>query len=224
MINKLIIVAGGSGNRMNNSLPKQFIKINNKEIILHTIERFKEFDPSISIIIAVHKNHLATLQKLIDVNKLNNIQICEGGESRFQSVKNALTQLSDNEGFVGIHDAARPLVSITTNKNCFHSATIHSCAIPAINVEQSIRFVDNENSKAVNRNHYNIIQTPQCFSISKIKKAFEVNYSESFTDDATVFEAAGEKIFLVEGNPENIKITHPLDLIIAKSLLDAEQR
>lgn len=219
----LILVAGGSGSRMNSSLPKQFLVLNGKEIISHVIHQFRKYKKDLPIIIAVHKDHLNLMQSIIDANQFQNIQICEGGDTRFQSVKNALNKVTSSSGIVGIHDAARPLVSLQTIKNCFETAALKGNAIPAIASGESLRYADTNGSKAVPRTNYRIIQTPQCFDIAKLKKAFEVNYSENFTDDATVFEAAGHSIVLVDGNPENIKITLPKDLIIAKALLDVEQ-
>ncbi len=220
--NFIIIVAGGLGNRMKNDLPKQFIKINNKEIILYSIESFLYFDPKIEIIIVVHKDYIQQLKEILIRNNLQDVKIIEGGETRFQSVKNGLNIVTDSDGVIGIHDAARPLINLQTIKNCFETATLKGNAIPVVPIAESIRENINGNSKHVNRNNYFIIQTPQCFTISKIKKAFELPYSENFTDDASVLEASGQKINLVEGNMENIKITNPQDLIIAKALLENE--
>lgn len=220
----LILVAGGSGSRMNSSLPKQFLQLNGTEIITHVIKRFRSYRNDLPIVIAVHKDHLDLMKNIIEANKFLHVQICEGGDTRFQSVKNALSKIGSVTGIVGIHDAARPLVSLQTIKNCFETAALKGNAIPAIASGESLRYIDDEGSKAVPRVNYRIIQTPQCFNILQLQKAFEVNYSDNFTDDATVFEAAGHSIELVEGNPENIKITLPKDLITAKALLDAEQR
>ncbi|MBK9285711.1 MAG: 2-C-methyl-D-erythritol 4-phosphate cytidylyltransferase [Sphingobacteriaceae bacterium] len=223
MNNYLIIVAGGTGNRMNNTIPKQFIQLNGKEIILYSIEKFRLYQKQIPIIIAVHKEYLEWMQQLLTKHKLENIEICEGGETRFHSVKKALRLLKDKSGIVGIHDAARPFVSVSTIHRCFDMASKKLNAVPSIPVGESLRVIENNKNKAVPRNQYSIIQTPQCFDISKIQKAYEVNYNENFTDDASVYETAGESIYLVEGNSENIKITHPNDLIIAQAYLNVEQ-
>ncbi len=220
--NFVIIVAAGSGTRMHSDLPKQFIKINDKEIFLYAIEEFLYFDPDISIIIVVHKDHIDLLNDILTKNNLNNVEVVVGGETRFDSVKNGIALIKDQNAIVGIHDAARPLVSLQTIKNCFETAAQKGNAIPVIPVSESIRENISGNNRYANRNNFSIIQTPQCFLVSKIKKAFELPYSESFTDDASVLEADGEKIFLVEGNTENIKITHQKDLIIAKALLENE--
>lgn len=222
--NCAIIVAGGIGNRMKNELPKQFIPINGKEIIIYTIRKFRQYDPALKIIVAVNKNYIDLLKKILTENKIENVAIVEGGEKRFHSVKNALAICKEPGAVIGIHDAARPLVSVQTIKNCFETAQQKGNASPAITIAETIRESVNGSNKAANRDNFKIIQTPQCFIASKIKAAFELPYSENFTDDASVLEAHGEKINLVEGNVENIKITHPRDLIIAKALLENEQR
>jgi 2-C-methyl-D-erythritol 4-phosphate cytidylyltransferase len=216
----ILIVAGGTGSRINNSLPKQFIEINNKPIIIHTIERFISFEPEIHLYIAVHPDFLEHMRKLIaDYFPGKEISITIGGETRFHSVLNGLKMISTDSGIVGIHDAARPLVSSETIKRCFSVAAEKGNAIPFISVNESLRHVTNDDNMAVNRNEYRIIQTPQCFQVGLIKKAFKQAYNSAFTDDASVMEKAGYKINLVEGNTENIKITYPIDLIIAQHYL-----
>lgn len=223
-VNYVIIVAGGVGSRMNNSLPKQFIKLDGKEIVVHAIKKFIQFDSDIKTIIVVHKTYMGLMEEIISAHAFKNIQVTEGGDTRFQSVKNGLEMVNDENAIVGIHDAARPFVSLQTIKNCYSIAAEKGNATPSVPINETIRENIDGRNKMANRNNFRIIQTPQCFLVSKIKKAFELPYSESFTDDATVLEADGEKINLVEGNPENIKITNPHDLIIAKSLLENEQR
>ncbi len=220
--NIIIIVAGGLGNRMKNDLPKQFIQLNGKEIILYSIESFLYFDPNIEIIIVTHKDYIDLLKDILLKNNLIDVKIVEGGETRFHSVKNGLDLISEATAIVGIHDAARPLVNIQTITNCFNVAAEKGNAIPFVPVSESIRENIDGHNKYVNRNNFKTIQTPQCFIAGKIKKAFQLPYSENFTDDASVLEANGEKINLVEGNVENIKITNPKDLIIAKALLENE--
>lgn len=216
----IIIVAGGTGSRIKNNLPKQFIEINGKPIIIHTLEKFYTFDASIQAYIAVHPEFMNHLHSLItSYFPEKNIQLIKGGETRFHSVKNALSLLKNHLGIVGIHDAARPMVSVLTIEKCFSEAAIKGNAIPTVPVNDSIRKIDNGCSYAVNRNHYKIVQTPQCFAIDQIQRAFEQDYDPSFTDDAGVFEKAGGHIHLVEGNVENSKITYPSDLIIAQHYL-----
>lgn len=218
----IIIVAGGTGSRMQSDIPKQFIEVGNKAIIVRTIKAFLNYDLSIHIIISVHKDFKTYLEELCTKNNLKNITITLGGETRFHSVKNGLDLVADESAIVGIHDAARPFVSIQTIKNCFDTATEKGNAIPCVTINESLRSVSAEKNTAVNRNDFKIIQTPQCFLAAKIKKAFLQEYNSSFTDDATVLESTGEKINLVEGNIENIKITNRSDLAIAKALLNNE--
>lgn len=217
----VIIVAGGVGSRMKSDIPKQFLEIGGKAIIVKTIDCFLNYNPDIRIIISVHQDFKTYLSELLQKSGLNkaNIQIALGGDTRFASVKNGLDLVDAAESIVGIHDAARPLVSVETIKKCYEVAAEKGNAIPCVSVNESMRKVNETTNTFVNRSEYKIIQTPQCFLSSKIKSAFQQDYSPSFTDDATVLEAMGEKINLVEGNEENIKITAPYDLIIANALV-----
>jgi 2-C-methyl-D-erythritol 4-phosphate cytidylyltransferase len=220
----VIIVAGGKGSRMQSNTPKQFIEINGEAVIVRTIKAFLNYNSLIKIIISVHKDFKVYLEELLlkhGLNK-NNIQITLGGETRFQSVKNGLSLIEDQNAIVGIHDAARPFVSIQTIKTCFDTAKEKGNATPFVFVTDTIRKVDGQFNSSVDRSLFRIIQTPQCFLASKIKDAFAQEYNPIFTDDASVLEYNGEKINLVEGNIENIKITTQFDLSIAKTLLNNE--
>lgn len=218
--NHIVIVAGGTGSRINNSVPKQFIEINNKPIIVHTIEKFIAFDKNIQIYIAVHRDYY---NHMLEISKKHlpgiSIHITNGGETRFHSVKAALQLITSHDGIVGIHDAARPMVSSDTIQRCFETARLKGNATPSVPVNESLRKVNGNENEAVNRTDYKIIQTPQCFAIQQIKEAFLQDYDTSFTDDASVMEKAGHRIILVEGNVENIKITYPADLVIAEQYL-----
>ncbi|HEV8081001.1 MAG TPA: 2-C-methyl-D-erythritol 4-phosphate cytidylyltransferase [Chitinophagaceae bacterium] len=218
----VIIVAGGTGSRMQSDIPKQFIEVGHEAIIIRTIKAFLNYNAAIQIIICVHKNFKTYLEELCAKNNLTNIKITLGGDTRFQSVKNGLDLVTDETVIVGIHDAARPFASMQTIKNCFNVAKEKGNAIPCVTISESLRNVNAQKNTAVNRNEFKTIQTPQCFLASKIKKAFLQEYNSSFTDDATVLESIGEKINLVEGNIENIKITTKFDLAIAKALLHNE--
>lgn len=220
----MIIVAGGIGTRMKSDRPKQFIEVSGVPIIIRTIRRFLDYNPSIRVIISVHKNYKTHLEGLVEKFDLKNydIQITFGGESRFDSVKNGLLLITNENAIVGIHDAARPFVSQQTITVCFETAQARGSAVPCIPVNESMRKISNNVNNSVNRNEYKIIQTPQCFLVSKIKKAFQQEYASAYTDDATVLESIGEKIILVEGNEENIKITSPHDLLIASALVNNE--
>lgn len=217
----VIIVAGGIGSRMKSDRPKQFLDLAFIPIIIRTINCFLNYNPSIHVIVSVHKNYKTYLEGLIEKFNLSNadIKITLGGESRFESVKNGLLLIENGQAVVGIHDAARPLVSSQTISNCFETALIKGNAVPCVSVNESMRKISNNINNSVNRNEYKIVQTPQCFIVNKIKNAFEREYHSSFTDDATVLELSGEQINLVEGNEENIKITSPHDLLIAQALI-----
>lgn len=209
----VIIVAGGTGTRMQSTVPKQFIEIKGTPILIHTIQKFIDFDEFINVIVCVHKDYVSDAQfMLAEYFPEKNISIVLGGETRFHSVKNGLNIISNKNDVVGIHDAARPFVSVDTIKRCFETAAIKGNAIPVFSVNESMRMVANGINKAVSRDDYKIVQTPQCFIVSKIKEAFDQPYSPFFTDDATVLERMDEEIYLVEGNSENIKITNPTDI------------
>ncbi|MBX3164127.1 MAG: 2-C-methyl-D-erythritol 4-phosphate cytidylyltransferase [Bacteroidetes bacterium] len=205
---------------MKSEIPKQFLEVANIPIIIRTIHCFLNYDTQIKIIISVHKNYKTLLENLLQQFSLRqaDIQITVGGETRFHSVKNGLNLIEDENSVVGIHDAARPFVSQQTIKNCFETAAAKGNATPCVSVGESMRKISNNVNHSVNRNEFKIIQTPQCFLTSKIKAAFNQDYTSAFTDDATVLETFGENIHLVEGNEENIKITSPHDLIIANAL------
>lgn len=210
----VIIVAGGIGKRMNSPLPKQFIEINGKPIIFHTIEKFLAFDLSTHFIISIHKDYISLWEELLITHNFSfNHQVVTGGEERFHSVKNAL-MLVPNGVVVGIHDAVRPYVSEQTIAACFEGAKKHDVAIPVINVTDTIRLVENNTSKTLERVNLRAVQTPQYFKSSLIKESYNQNYSSKFTDDASVVEANGQAVFLVAGNIENIKITSQMDLKI----------
>jgi 2-C-methyl-D-erythritol 4-phosphate cytidylyltransferase len=214
----VIIVAGGTGSRMKTALPKQLMEVNKKPVIVYSIEKFISFDKNIQVIISLHKDYFEMFEKIKDQFKLNT-QVVEGGETRYQSVKNALTILNDEVKIVGVHDAARPLVSLQTIERTYHGAEKHGAAIPVINVNESLRELANNNSKAVDRTKYKIVQTPQCFQKQILLDAYKKPYNPLFTDDASVVEKNEQQIFLTEGNTENIKITYPQDLKLAEMLL-----
>lgn len=218
----LILVAGGTGSRMQSQLPKQFLLINNTPIIVLSCQQFIKYDSDIKIIISVHQDYETYLRNLLTeylLNYGNKIEIVLGGDTRFQSVKNGLNIITNTNGVVAIHDAARPFVSQQTIANCYTTAIEKGNAIPVIPVFESLRQVADDINKAVNRAEYNIVQTPQCFRLDIIKAAFNQPYNKAFTDDATVLESEGHKINLVEGNVENIKITTPNDLKLAQAFL-----
>jgi 2-C-methyl-D-erythritol 4-phosphate cytidylyltransferase len=216
----VIIVAGGTGSRMNKEIPKQMLLLGDKPVIIHTLDCFLSYDPEITIIVVLHPSLMDNFMQILSkYNFKSGVSLVKGGETRFHSVKNGLATITELNGIVGVHDAARPLVSIGTISRAYETAAEKGNAIPSVAMSESIRYCNNEGNAAVPRSRYKIIQTPQCFHISLLKKAFEQEYKPEFTDDATVLESIGEKINLVEGNNENIKLTHETDLKIAEALL-----
>ena len=216
-----IIVAGGKGLRMGGDIPKQFIPFAGKPILMHTLEKFKRFGESwagiegLEIILVLPKEqheYWAELCRKYSC-KASHV-VVNGGETRFHSVQNGLKAIPDDaEGVVGIHDGVRPFVSLDVIKRCYEEAREKKAVIPVIPVTETLR--DVTQGKNVYRENYKIVQTPQTFDIQLLKAANRQPYSEAFTDDASVVEAFGQKVTMVEGNRENIKITTPFDLKIA---------
>jgi len=219
MKNYVIIVAGGKGQRMDSELPKQFINLSGKPVILHTIHKFHLYDPFIEKIIVIPPGYRDNWSRLIQENQLN-IQyiLVDGGRERFHSVKNALEHIT-GEGIVAVHDAVRPLVSIETIRRSFEMAREKGCAVPCIDIPETVRSIYPEGSKTISRDNLKIIQTPQVFHSKILKESYQVTFRKEFTDDATVVEQAGHTIHLVEGNTENIKITTRKDLKLAEYYL-----
>jgi 2-C-methyl-D-erythritol 4-phosphate cytidylyltransferase len=213
-----VIVAGGSGKRMGAEIPKQYLELAGKPVLMHTIERFRTFNDSIEIIAVLPENQLRYWSELKTKYSFNIIHtLVKGGKARFFSVRNGL-KFVDAPGLVAIHDGVRPFVSTDTIKRCFETAEKLGNAIPVISPGDSLRMITDNGSIPVNRLHVKQVQTPQVFMADLIKKAYLQDYIPEFTDDATVLEKTGEKINLVEGNRENIKITNPEDLFIAQAL------
>ncbi len=219
-----LIVAGGSGSRMNNTTPKQFMEINGRPILMHTFDAFFDFDRKLEFILVLPKNQIALWNSLCDKHQFKtDCKIAFGGETRFQSVKNGL-DLITGDGIVFIHDGVRPLVSKQTLQNCYETTVEKGNALPVIPVSESVRVVDGAKNRPVDRSKYFLVQTPQTFQTSLIQKAYQQANSDTFTDDASVLESMGGIIHLVEGNRENIKITFPEDLIFAEVLLKKSNR
>ncbi len=215
-----IIVAGGSGERMQSEVPKQFLEINGTPLLMISIKAFYRFNPEIKIIVALPENQISFWQQLCHKHAFNcKHQIVVGGETRYHSVKNALKKI-DSEGIVAIHDGVRPLVSQQTIQNVFKKAAEKGNGVPCIDLVDSIRSVTNNENKPADRTSFKLIQTPQAFDSKIILRAYEQPFEPSFTDDANVAEKGGQKINLVTGNRENIKITTQVDLIIASALID----
>jgi 2-C-methyl-D-erythritol 4-phosphate cytidylyltransferase len=212
----VVIVAGGSGKRMGMDTPKQFLELSGRPVLMHTIERFREFDPSIEIITVLPENQLRFWN---DLKNKYSFEIphtmVKGGSKRFISVKHGL-EFVNSPGLVAIHDGVRPMVRVDTIRRCFEAAEKYGNAVPVVSPADSLRMEEGEKNSPINRMNVKQIQTPQVFDVAKIKKAYLQDFDPSFTDDATVLEKTGETIHLVEGNRE---ITNPEDLFIAQTLL-----
>jgi len=215
----VIITASGKGLRMQSDIPKQFIEIAEKPILIHTIEKFYNYDKQINIIVTLNSQMLEYWQDLIEKYKFKiQHKTVIGGDTRFQSIKNAITEIEENS-ITAVHDAVRPLVSLNTIVRCFKKAEECGNAVPYININESIREISGNENKIANRENFVLIQTPQVFKSDILIKAYKQEFSESFTDDASVIENIGYEINLIEGNSENIKITKPQDLKIIEALL-----
>ncbi len=221
MIEKsIIITAGGVGKRMESFIPKQFLLLNNRPILMHTIEKFYLYDRGIEIILVLPKDQIEYWNQLCVKQKFPiGHTVVSGGKERFHSVKNGLTQVTGKT--IGVHDAVRPLVSIEVVDNCFKAAEKSGAAIPVLEITQSLREIGKNTSRAVNRSNYKLVQTPQCFETNLLKGAYDTPYLDHFTDDASVVETSGQEIQLIEGNSENIKITRPTDLKLAEFLMNS---
>jgi 2-C-methyl-D-erythritol 4-phosphate cytidylyltransferase len=216
----LIIVAGGVGDRMGAALPKQFLELAGVPIICRTVNRFLEYNNSLHITIVIHPEYVDLCKDLLDKAGIDHpIGLVEGGKNRFDSVKAGLDSLPEGDGIVAIHDSVRPFVSFDTIDLCFHTARAKGNAVPAISMFESLRIVEKETSRIVDRDVFRVVQTPQCFDKSLIQDAYQQAFDPSFTDDASVAEKMNTVINLVEGNRENIKITVKGDLQIAQGLV-----
>jgi 2-C-methyl-D-erythritol 4-phosphate cytidylyltransferase len=213
-----LIVAGGKGTRMGNDIPKQFLEIKGTPIIVHTVNAFRRYSTDIRIIVVLPATEMSTWQKLVSRYSMTAIQAQTGGETRFQSVKRGLEMIRE-EGLVAIHDGVRPLVSEDIIAASFRLAAVHGSAVASVRLRESIRTIDQHGTRAVDRSQYRLIQTPQTFRTSLIKKAYELPEEPVLTDDASVAERSGHKISLFEGSYRNIKITSPEDLAIAQALM-----
>lgn len=214
-----IIVAGGKGERMQTDIPKQFIEIKGKPILMHTLEVFHRYDASIKLILVLPALQIVFWENLCKKYSFSlQHQIVEGGKTRFDSVKNGLSAV-EVPALVAVHDGVRPLVSIDTIERCFCEAGKFDAAIPVIDLVDSIRKISENGSQSVDRSSYKLVQTPQVFDSEILIKAYRQEFSSLFTDDASVVEAFGKTINLVEGNRENIKITTSFDLQMAETLL-----
>lgn len=219
-----IIVAGGKGLRMGGELPKQFIPIEGRPVLMRTLDTFHSYDPSIQIILVLPHDHQPYWHALCEEYAFDvPHRIADGGATRFHSVQNGLALVDEPEALVAVHDGVRPFVSHAVIEECYREAAAHGAVVPVVPVVETLRKLDAENatqSVTVDRSAYRLVQTPQTFSASLLRQAYEQPYRDTFTDDASVVESLGATVFLVEGNRENIKLTTPFDLTVAKALLN----
>ena len=214
----VVIVAGGSGSRMKSNVPKQFIEIGGKPVLMHTIDTFMRFDSAIDIIVVLPAAQTEYWNKLCEQFGFDTRhEVVNGGDTRFHSVNNGLTLINE-PGIVGVHDGVRPFVSQKTLHNTYTMAAKSGNAVPVIDAFESVRQTDEKGNRAIDRTTIKLVQTPQVFQTEQLLKAYQTEFKSAFTDDASVAEAAGFSINLVEGNRENIKITTPFDLKIAESI------
>ena len=217
-----IIVAGGKGTRIRSAVPKQYLELCGRPILMHTIEAFYRYSKDITLILVLPKDDISMWTDLCERYSFRRpYHLQPGGDTRFQSVRNGL-QLIEGEGLVAIHDGVRPLVSEDIIGASFRLAAVHQSAVASVRLKESIRMTDQDKTKAVDRSRFRMIQTPQTFMVSIIKPAYETREEESMTDDASVAEHAGHPISLFEGSYENIKITTQEDLIVAEALMKAK--
>ena len=216
----VIIVAGGKGLRMGSDIPKQFLPIAGKPVLMRTLERFRTYSSTLQIVLVLpeaQQDYWKQLCKQYDFKV--DYQLANGGQTRFHSVQNGLALVPDDaEGVVGVHDGVRPFPSIDVIRNCYETARTKKAVIPVIPVVETVRQLKSEGSITVPRDQYRLVQTPQTFDIQLLKAANRQPYNDGFTDDASVVESYGHAITLVEGNRENIKITTPYDIIVAEAL------
>jgi 2-C-methyl-D-erythritol 4-phosphate cytidylyltransferase len=218
----VIIVAGGKGLRMGTEIPKQFLPLDGVPVLCRTVSRFLEYDPEIAVILALPENHIGVWKNIsAPYFPSDRCKVVVGGKERYHSVKNALSYVAEDIDLTAVHDGVRPLAGVQMIARTFAEAALRGNAVPCIAPPESIRFEETlggENSP-LDRNRIKLIQTPQVFSTTILKKAYQIPYCEGFTDDASVVEKYGEKIFLVDGEKQNIKITTYEDLNYAEFLL-----
>ncbi len=216
-----ILVAGGIGKRMASPVPKQFMLLRGKPVLCHAIEAFHRFDPAMQLIVVLPQEQIDIWKSLCIGNHVSiEHTVVAGGTQRFHSVHEGLKEVK-HDGLVAVHDGVRPLVGTELIARCFAAAEQHGTAIPVVPSSSSVRMVKNGTSHAVDRSGLRIVQTPQCFRVPLLRKAFELPYDPAFTDEATLVERTGAAVRLVEGDECNIKVTTPGDLRLAEALFTA---
>lgn len=209
-------MAGGTGRRMGGEIPKQYLKLEGKPVIIHTLEQFKRFDPDMDVVLVLAQKHRKFWETMASAHSdMSPIKLATGGVSRFHSVRNGIQEIEDDV-VVGIHDAVRPFVSMETLERCYSTAHKTGSAIPVIDMDESVRMIKGDQSSVhMDRSALKRVQTPQVFRAKMIREAYNHTEDHTFTDDASVFESHFGKVTLVEGNRQNIKITTPTDLLLA---------
>ena len=220
----IIIVAGGKGLRMGSNVPKQFMLLNGKPLVMTTIENLCAMDVTLRIILVLPKEQLQLWDELCaEYSFTIPVKVVTGGTTRFHSVQNGLAAIEEpEEALVGVHDGVRPFLAMKVYDELFREAAINGAVIPVVAVHDSMRrFIGGQGAtESVPRDRYRLVQTPQVFKLSILRKAYEQRYLEQFTDDASVVEAMGDFVHIVEGNRENIKITTPFDFVLAKAIVE----
>ena len=221
----VIIVAGGKGLLMGSDIPKQFLPIVGKPVLMRTLERFREYSAELQIILVLPEAQQDYWKGLCKEYHFQvEYLLANGGQTRFHSVQNGLALVPDDaEGVVGVHDGVRPFPSVEVIRNCYETARTAKAVIPVIPVVETVRHLEGDSSVTVPRGDYRLVQTPQTFDIQLLKAANRQPYNDGFTDDASVVESYGHAITLVEGNRENIKITTPYDIVVAEAIITSEQ-
>ena len=215
----VIIVAGGKGLRMGSDLPKQFLPVGGKPVLMHTLEVFRKYDAAIQLILVLPREQQNFWKQLCREHDFDvEHRVVYGGETLFHSVKNGLAWVQA-PGLVGVHDGVRPFVSVEVIRRCYDLAEQHKAVIPVVDVVETLRHLTEVGSETVSRNDYKLVQTPQVFDVELLKQAYEQEFTPFFTDDASVVEAMGVPAHLAAGNRENIKITTPFDLKVGSALL-----
>ena len=214
----IIIVAGGIGLRMGGDIPIQFLPVCGKPVLMRTLEAFHAYDAEIHLVLVLPVSQQSYWQELCrDYQFTLSHDIANGGDTRFHSVMNGLA-LVEGDGLVGVHDGVRPFVSQEVIARCYEEAADCKAVIPVIDVVETVRHLTEKGSETVPRDQYKLVQTPQVFEVELLRRAYQQAYTDLFTDDASVVEALGEKVHLVQGNRENIKLTTPFDLKLAEML------
>ena len=219
----ILIVAGGRGTRMGGPQPKQFLELAGRPVLMHTLEAFDRWDASARLIVVLPEDQIETWKRLCEAHAFDRAhRVVAGGETRFHSVRNGLDVVA-SDGLIAVHDGVRPLVAPSIIAACFAAAADGGAAVPVVPVVESVREVDADGgSRPVDRTRLRVVQTPQVFRADVLRAAYRLPYDPRFTDDASVVEASGVAVRLVPGNRENIKLTTPMDLLLAEQLMRRE--